>query len=160
MQTKICIKCKKELPIEQFNKDKGAKDKHRGACRLCELEAGKLYYHTHKEAFRIRDKKYYPKVKKKGFLNRKRLNKYKGFKTCLICHEDTPLVLDCHHLDENKKLSTVSNMLNKFSDIRIREEIKKTVIICGNCHRKHHLGGLKLPDVNLEIYHKDLSTYY
>ena len=33
---KTCTYCKKEKPIEQFNKNAGSKDKHASRCKSCE----------------------------------------------------------------------------------------------------------------------------
>lgn len=36
--TKVCVRCGKELPIVCFGKDERAKSGYRGACRKCETE--------------------------------------------------------------------------------------------------------------------------
>ena len=55
METKICDKCKKELPINMFNKDKGGKDGFQHSCRNCV----KKYYRKNKEKLTIQSKQYY-----------------------------------------------------------------------------------------------------
>jgi hypothetical protein len=58
---------------------------------------------------------------------------------CAICGEDHPAVLDFHHVDESAKsfsMNTATKNGTKFE--RIIEEIDKCVVLCSNCHRKHH----------------------
>ena len=58
---------------------------------------------------------------------------------CAICGEDHPAVLDFHHVDESTKsftMNTATKNGTKFE--RIVEEIEKCVVLCSNCHRKHH----------------------
>jgi hypothetical protein len=56
---------------------------------------------------------------------------------CSICNENEPACLDFHHL--GGKDMTVSAMLG-MNDDRVKEEIAKCVVLCANCHRKHHAG--------------------
>ena len=38
MLLKLCCTCKKEKPIDEFNKNKNTKDGHAFRCRLCRKE--------------------------------------------------------------------------------------------------------------------------
>jgi len=49
MQTKVCVRCKLELPINSFYKDKKAKDKHFSYCKTCSRVAHKLWQASNKE---------------------------------------------------------------------------------------------------------------
>lgn len=46
--TKVCSRCKRELPISEFRKNKGANDGLNHYCRKCEIEYGKEYGKTEK----------------------------------------------------------------------------------------------------------------
>jgi hypothetical protein len=60
---------------------------------------------------------------------------------CSVCSEKQPACLDFHHISGKDK--TVASMLG-MNDDRVREEISKCVILCANCHRKHHAGLLDI----------------
>lgn len=61
---------------------------------------------------------------------------------CVVCSERETACLDFHHL--GGKDMNVSEMLAR-NDDRVKEEIKKCVVLCSNCHRKHHAGLLDIP---------------
>ena len=54
METKVCKKCGRELPLNEFSKDKRCKDGHRNVCKECK----KQYYREHKEAILEQQKQY------------------------------------------------------------------------------------------------------
>src|SRR5690606_8656257 len=66
-------------------------------------------------------------------------NEYKKTLKCLLCPESDIATLDFHHIDSTKKDVSVSNMIGStYSIERIKKEIEKCVVLCSNCHRKHH----------------------
>lgn len=76
MITKICSKCKKELPLELFGKEKRGKYGVRSVCRECtnkdkkeyreqNKDKIKVYWQTNKERFSERKKNYYKNNKEK-----------------------------------------------------------------------------------------------
>lgn len=72
-------------------------------------------------------------------LNRKYVASYKSTHGCLLCEEKHPSALDLHHIDPEIKDSALSQMLFNCKD-KIDAEIAKCVVLCSNCHRKHHAG--------------------
>lgn len=38
METKICARCKKELPVSEFHRSKNSKDGYQGYCHECDRE--------------------------------------------------------------------------------------------------------------------------
>lgn len=67
---------------------------------------------------------------------------YKKSLICEDCQEDRTDTLDFHHLIIENKIYGIANMVcRSFSEKRIREEIKKCVILCANCHQKRHKSG-------------------
>lgn len=55
MKTKICSKCKKELKINEFNKDRTHKDGFHSRCKSCRL----IWRRKHKKELKIKAKIYY-----------------------------------------------------------------------------------------------------
>ena len=59
---------------------------------------------------------------------------------CLLCgYDKCPAALEFHHVDPSIKDSAVSQMLYNSKE-KIEIEIAKCVVLCSNCHRKHHAG--------------------
>jgi hypothetical protein len=57
--------------------------------------------------------------------------------------------LDFHHLDPSTKKCPVSR-LSTNSIVVIKEEIRKTIILCSNCHRELHLKIWNISDLVLD----------
>lgn len=75
--------------------------------------------------------------------NREYVDKVKKNNSCKNCGESCSAVLDFHHADE--KHDDVSSLVSsEYSLERIKDEISKCVLICSNCHRKHHAGVIDL----------------
>jgi hypothetical protein len=54
---------------------------------------------------------------------------------CIDCGEKDPVVLEFHHLGE--KDMAISEMVTRITSIeRLEEELRKTTVLCANCHRK------------------------
>ena len=64
METKVCKKCGRELPIEEFYKDKRKKDGYSCWCKECFKQQQKQYYQEHKEEKAEYFKKRYQEHKK------------------------------------------------------------------------------------------------
>lgn len=56
---------------------------------------------------------------------------------CVNCGETDPIVLEFDHINPEEKKSAVSSLIGRASEARILEEIRKCVVRCANCHRKH-----------------------
>lgn len=64
---------------------------------------------------------------------------YKVGKCCKFCGEHDNRCLDFHHVEGEKKNSSISRMVsNGKSKLSIRREMMKCIILCSNCHRKYH----------------------
>lgn len=65
--------------------------------------------------------------------------------SCTNCSESDLATLDFHHTDPSVKEGSVMQMLNEFrSKDAILKEVAKCVVLCSNCHRKFHVGNIKL----------------
>lgn len=57
---------------------------------------------------------------------------------CERCGENHPATLDFHHVDEAEKEIEVSAAVFRGNKKKILAEIEKCIVLCANCHRKHH----------------------
>ena len=65
---------------------------------------------------------------------------------CVVCGYDTaPAALHFHHLDPSQKSFGLAMAGKTRSLERMREEAKKCVLLCGNCHAEVELGLTELP---------------
>lgn len=115
MDTKICTKCKKELPLTEFySRGNG---KYRSECKKCHSTYVTKQYYKRKDL----------------------VNEFKKQQTCQKCGENRFYLLDFHHIDPNIKEDTVARMTSNRNNIEdIEKEIEKCVILCANCHREFH----------------------
>ena len=58
METKICKRCGRELPLSEFYKAKSCKDGHLNVCKECYLQQQKHYRQEHKETIAEQKKHY------------------------------------------------------------------------------------------------------
>ena len=64
-------------------------------------------------------------------------SKFKGTFKCANCGFSHPVVIDFHHVDRTNHRSV--NLLAQQGKYKeAREEIKKCIALCANCHRIHH----------------------
>ena len=117
METKICTKCGRELPIEEFNFRNKAAGTRRSECKYCHSAYMKEQYRKKKEL--VQD--------------------IKSERKCAKCGEGRGYCLDFHHLDPNKKDNTVARLTsNNYRLDKVYEEIEKCIVLCANCHREFH----------------------
>ena len=65
---------------------------------------------------------------------------YKAERGCSRCPEKDPVCLDFHHPDGEKEMGVSEAARRGWSIKRLLSEIEKCLILCANCHRKHHAG--------------------
>lgn len=117
MDTKICSKCKKELPLDNFNWRDKMKGTRRSECKEC-------------------FSKY---MKKKYQQKKKEIQEVKSDIACAKCGEKRGYVLDFHHIDPSLKITTIARLTSNASKIEdAYEEMKKCIVLCSNCHREFH----------------------
>lgn len=150
----ICQIDKEESEFPFHNKTKGTL---KSWCTLCNRERNKKYAATEKRKEKQRE--YYQKNKEKlidrtrryaennRHVGRKagktfRTRKYSEFiefkKTlkCIKCGESDHNCLDFHHIDPSDRHDNISNLYH--CSKKFKEELKKCVVLCCNCHRKAH----------------------
>lgn len=117
METKICTKCGKELPIEDFNWRNKEKGTRRSECKTCHTDFMKEVYENKK----------------------KTVSEIKKNLKCAKCGEEREYCLDFHHINPNEKENTIARMTsNNYKIDVVLNEIKKCIVLCSNCHREFH----------------------
>lgn len=124
MEIRKCSKCGDEYELEigfhKNGKTKDGRQRYRYECREC-------YNAAHRNRYKIR------KAWKKELM----IELFKELK-CSVCGYDKYFAaLDLHHEDPSVKENEISDM-KYYSKDKLREEIKKCIILCANCHREFH----------------------
>ena len=167
--TKVCKKCGRDLPVENFQKHDAVYRMR--VCKECLAEARKVEkpkYTQHElntltnTCIRCGEEKTlfnfskapsnasgyrnYCKVcdaemrRDKRQATRKKVQDFKTENKCIKCGEDRFYVLDFHHRDPKTKSTDVSKLMDSGYNGKLWAEIGKTVILCRNCHATfHHL---------------------
>jgi len=94
-------------------------------------EYSKNYYEKNKDTH----------IKKVGIRKKALRKKWLEFKAtlhCAHCGETHPATFDFHHVKKDLTNKKVSKLLQWQNYNGAREEIKKCIVLCANCHRKHH----------------------
>lgn len=63
---------------------------------------------------------------------------FKATLSCTQCGENHPAALDFHHVVRAPSNRKVHRLVANGTITKAREEIKKCVVLCANCHRKLH----------------------
>ena len=131
METKICSKCKKELPIENFNFRNKAKGTRRAECKECHSKFMKDVYKKKKEE----------------------IQEIKASHTCAKCGDTRGYVLDFHHINPENKIDTIARLTsNTYNMDIVKAEMKKCIVLCSNCHREYHFLQEQNKDLTIEEY--------
>ena len=119
-ETKVCIKCWKELPMtrEFFHTNSRNSTWFVWICRDCKNARDRAYRTSStKTIFDYIIERWW----------------------CAVCWEMNPVVIDFHHTDPDTKETEVSSMLSMNRKIpRIIAEMDKCTLLCKNCHAKLH----------------------
>ena len=60
-------------------------------------------------------------------------------KCCICGFNSYPEALDFHHINPEEKEDRIARMIsNNYSLDKIKEEMKKCIVLCSNCHREFH----------------------
>lgn len=140
MRTKPCTgTCGRVLPLTDFHVNNARKDAHQNQCKDCRA----VYSRRRYRGVLKKDPSWYAAtrsmVKRRQRRARDFIQHLKNHRGCLMCGEREPACLDFHHLDPDTKHLKVSSMAGRcLSRATIVAEIKKCVVLCGNCHRRTH----------------------
>ena len=148
METKICSKCKRELPFDNFRWKNKSENKKHSQCKDCEKQADKEYYLRNGERRQaVRDRANIQKI------NNSILVENVKSKGCAKCGELRTHVLDLHHVDPEGKINTIAHMIKSASEETLIQELNKCIVLCANCHRDFHYQE-KLNNITIQDYIK------
>jgi hypothetical protein len=126
---KTCPTCNISKSETDFNKNKSCKDGLQRQCRICSQKADKKCYTKQGPATR--------NVRNQAIYNRNKefvLRYKKIFGKCVDCGITDYRVLQFDHLRDKKH--HIGNMVGSaFSLSNIKDEIRKCVFRCANCHQ-------------------------
>lgn len=125
-----CYKCLTEKKDEYFpwrDKEKGVR---RGFCRDCQNAETRKHYRKYREKYLEKSRDAKEKIKQW-------YEEYLSTLECSQCGENHPAALDFHHL-RDKEFNISQAVGDSYSVRRIEAEIEKCIVLCANCHRKHH----------------------
>ena len=128
---KICSKCRTLMPLSNFSKNKTKKDGYSYHCKECMKKYYKEHYTQNKLQYKLR----------KNRNTQIRVDKFKEFKStleCIECGENHIATLDFHHINPDTKEYSVAHLARNVNLDLVKKEIDKCVVLCANCHRKHH----------------------
>jgi hypothetical protein len=69
--------------------------------------------------------------------NKQWIADYKVGKNC-ECGEAHPACLEFHHINPMMKDIKIASAIKHWGLERLKSEVAKCIIICSNCHQKHH----------------------
>lgn len=146
---KLCGKCKRELPYDEFWKNKNTSDGYQAYCKSCMKIKSAEYREEKINGDRVR-------------MNNRQLFLDSLKTPCVKCGEKRPWVIQFHHKDNSEKLFTIGEGAKYHkSKNDVIAEVKKCVCLCANCHKEfHYLYGInpKNPVEKLEHYLREKNT--
>ena len=129
---KLCITCSKKKALKEFAINRSKPDGLNWQCRKCQAMYHKVHYEAHKAKYIQHAKEYKDQVR--AYVDTKKLK-------CSVrsCGEHHVAALEFHHKDPKQKELSISVMItNGLSVKKVKEEMKKCIVLCANCHKKLH----------------------
>ncbi len=144
MENKKCTGCGLIKDFEEFSWKNKKLNKKKSKCKVCVSELDKENYKTNAN----RQKKIRSRAIEQIKVNKEFFKKYKKLLKCSKCGDNRWYVIDFHHIKD--KGYEVSYMVKSgFSLNKIKEEIRKCIPLCSNCHRElHYFESCKLKEDN------------
>lgn len=125
---KTCSKCKRELPLDQFNKRGDGKQPW---CKRCNRERARKYYADNREKhLAVIRQKTLARIK----ANQDWIIQYLIEHPCTDCGEKDLLVLEFDHLSD--KAMNVSHAIQYHGIATLQCEVAKCEVVCANCHKR------------------------
>lgn len=129
---RTCTKCFLQKPIEEFGwKDRTINKRH-AVCKECTAKRSSEWYYKNKEhhiqSVAENSKSYRAQAGEYIY-------QYLLAHPCVDCGETDPVVLEFHHLGD--KSDDVASMVGRGQSLeKIKAEIDKCEVLCGNCHKR------------------------
>lgn len=128
---KLCGRCKVDQGREAF--PPSAWKKKRGVwCRECSRQ-----YYAHRRKTEPGYASMYDRRRSRERVAE--IAQIKASRGCSRCGENHPACLDFHHVDWRTKKKTIAQLTAQGNSVvSIMAEMEKCILLCSNCHRKHH----------------------
>jgi hypothetical protein len=137
---KTCSDCSQEKTLEHFNYDK-SRNRYLSVCKSCTAIRTEAYRQNNKDKWKKSSKKHSEKYNQL-------ILEWKS-QGCKKCGEIRTHTIDAHHIDPKKKDFMVGTVIR---GIKItKEELKKCIPLCSNCHRDFHHQE-KIKGITIEEY--------
>lgn len=144
VETKQCSKCRSIKPTTMFSVDRGQRDGLFRWCKECSRRNVSDRWHSDPNA----RSSHRVARKTQNASWQRRINAIKSATSCQICGEREAVALDLHHLDPSIKAFNISELRKQATWSRVESELMKCIVICSNCHRKHHAGMLHVDHIH------------
>lgn len=130
--------CDVEKDVIEFYKASKLPSGFQSRCKLCT----KISYN----GYRHKRLSHYKKVKEDRRIQKTlRVIQLKETQGCQCCNETFGPCLQFHHLDPNMKSYNIADMVARDASWnRLIVEVKKCIVVCGNCHVKIHNGVIQI----------------
>jgi hypothetical protein len=100
--------------------------------RLKQRQYSNKHYHSHRE-------EHIERIRVQKIRMRAEWEEYKSTLECVQCGQNHPATLDFHHVIKDPANRKISELSQNGAYKIAREEIEaKCIVLCANCHRKHH----------------------
>jgi hypothetical protein len=124
---KTCSDCKQEKQLDDYTFDK-SRNRYLSVCKKCTAIRTEAYRQTHKDKWKIDNKKHSEK-------RNKLINEWKS-KGCAKCGDTRSYVIDAHHIDPTQKQFSIGTSIRGIKPTQ--QELEKCIPLCSNCHREFH----------------------
>jgi hypothetical protein len=128
---KVCIKCKQEKVLSDFNFKIKARGTRQAQCNLCTREYIRNHYNNNRSYYLLKATRRNRTIRQEF---KHYIWTYLGVHPCVDCGEKDPIVLEFDHI-RDKRFTISSSGRNKRLDV-IQKEIEKCKVRCANCHRR------------------------
>lgn len=129
---KICLRCKIEKQIREFNFKFKSKGIRQAQCKTCTRFYVREHYIKNREYYLKKAHRNNSKLRKKV---REYLWQYLSTYSCVDCGEKDILVLEFDHRN-NKTIEIGKMVTGRYSLEKVKREVEKCDVRCANCHRR------------------------
>jgi protein-arginine kinase activator protein McsA len=136
----ICKNCKEDKDINCFSLRSNKGNKRQPYCKECARSKQQEWYYKSKENQKRNIRRSNINSEKKRLFLARFIKRVKLRFGCKLCrYKRCSSALDFHHLDPSTKEYGISKMVNdKMSIHLIKKEMRKCIVVCGNCHKEIH----------------------
>jgi len=129
---RICARCHVAKPLAEFAIKNPVTGSRGSYCIPCRREYSREHYRSNVQAYVARAKR---RAAIDRPLNRAFVLAFLATHPCVDCGERDPVVLEFDHRDPAAKRSDVGRLIHSSTINKVREEIDRCDVRCGNCHR-------------------------